>query len=63
MTAKQAAGLGTLAFFLYHLVTFAMDEERWQVNRRRYQANPNRANLIRLLVAEGVLIKDIGFLL
>lgn len=63
MTAKQAAGVAAAVLFVYHLVALAKDDQRWHANRRRYQANPNRANLLRLLLAEGVLIKDIGFLL
>lgn len=52
MTKKQAAGLAAIGLFIYHMIALAHDEKRWS-NRRRYQANPTPANLIRLLIAEG----------
>lgn len=63
MSGKNVVGAAAFGLFVYHLIALAVDAERWQVNNRRYQAVPNRANLLRLLLAEGVLIKDVGFLL
>ena len=45
---------------VYHVCTLAADTEAYVKNLRRLGANPNLANLIRVVVAEGVLIKDLG---
>ncbi|SEM21637.1 hypothetical protein [Streptacidiphilus jiangxiensis] len=49
-----------MAFALYHLVTIVIDAETCMNNLRAYQARQSGANLARLLLAEGVLIKDLG---
>lgn len=45
---------------VYHACTFAADAEAYVKNLRRLGADPSMANLIRVVVAEGVLIKDLG---
>ena len=62
MMAKKTPSLLNLAplVVLYHLVAVVKDLESWQANCKRFAADPDLANLLRLLLAEGVLIKDLG---
>lgn len=53
----QVIGLLVLA---YHAAMLAADAKQVKANVRRYRTRPSRENLIRLAVAEGVLIKDVG---
>ncbi len=62
MSKKQiAVVIGVLAA-AWHIASFIADAERYRANRARWQAAPTKANLIRLLVAEGILINDIRWL-
>ena len=62
MDKKQVAiAIGVLAA-VWHVASIISDAERYQANWSRWQAAPTPANLIRLLVAEGVFIDDIGWL-
>ncbi len=62
MSKKEiAVVIGVLAA-AWHIASFIADAKRYRVNRARWRAAPTKANLIRLLVAEGILIKDIGWL-
>ena len=45
---------------VYRVGTFIADAERCAANTRRFVAKPSGLNLIRVLVAEGVLLKDLG---
>lgn len=62
--AKQKPMLDpTVLFWLtvgYHVFALVKDEESFVANWRNYKARPTGANLVRLLVAEGVFIKDLG---
>lgn len=62
MDKKQiAVAIGLLAA-AWHIASLVSDAERYGANWRRWQVAPTMANLIKLLVAEGVLIEDIGWL-
>jgi hypothetical protein len=63
MNAKQLAAAVGLIAVAWHVVAIAQDAERCKANLDRWLANPTVADFVRLLAAEGVLIKDIGFLL
>jgi hypothetical protein len=54
--------LGAVAV-IWHVLSVIQDAERCKFNLQRWRAAPTSGNLIKLLVAEGVLIKDIGWLL
>jgi len=45
---------------VYHACTLAADTEAYMKNLQRFGANPNLPNLIRVVIAEGVLIEDLG---
>ncbi|MGX5183068.1 hypothetical protein ACWKT5_09640 [Streptomyces avermitilis] len=62
MTKSSAAHLGpaTVIFALYHALTLISDLETCRQNLRIYRARPTGNNLVRLLVAEGVFIRDLG---
>ncbi len=57
---KQTLNMIALAFFVYHLAALATDIERCAFNARRVRDDPSLANLGKFLVAEGVLIADLG---
>jgi hypothetical protein len=44
----------------YHLSTLVADTEAYLANLRRFGAKPTGWNLVRVLIAEGVLLKDLG---
>jgi hypothetical protein len=50
----------TLLALLYHLAALAKDFEACEENWNNYKTNPTGANLVRLAVAEGVFIRDLG---
>lgn len=63
MDKKQVAiAIGALAV-VWHVASVISDAERSKANWNRWRAVPSTANLIRLIAAEGILIKDIGWLL
>lgn len=45
---------------LYHVGTLIADTETYVANVRRFGANPTIPNFIRVVAAEGVLIKDLN---
>jgi len=49
-----------VAALLYHLAALIKDTERVAFNARRVRDDPSLTNLAKLLVAEGVLIADLG---
>lgn len=51
------------ALFVYHVVALMKDAERWSANLKQYRAQPDAGNFVRLLLAEGILLKDVGFLM
>lgn len=58
-----AVGIVGMSFVALHLLAALADLEQCKANLNRWQANPTVANLIKLALAEGVLIKDLGWLL
>lgn len=44
----------------YHVAALVKDFETCQQNWNNYKKNPTGANLVRLALAEGVFIKDLG---
>jgi hypothetical protein len=56
------SGLAAGVLLAYHLLSLVKDAESWETNRKRYRADPSTVNLLRLLLAEGVFIKDLGLL-
>lgn len=63
MKSKQLASAVGLIALGWHVLSIMVDAERCKANLNRWRADPSRENLIRLAFAEGVLIKDIGWLL
>jgi hypothetical protein len=61
-TKGLAIGAGVLVV-AWHLLAIAKDVEQWQVNYRRWQADPSNENALKVLLAEGMLVKDVGGLL
>jgi hypothetical protein len=55
MKPKQFAAL----VLVWHFVSLAKDAERYRLNLARWHAAPTGRNLVRLLLAEGILIEDI----
>ncbi|MET7656997.1 MULTISPECIES: hypothetical protein [unclassified Streptomyces] len=62
MPKRSAVALGPAAvvFTLYHALTLLSDLQACTQNLRAYRARPTVSNLARLLLAEGVFIKDLG---
>lgn len=44
----------------YHLLAVAKDAEQAAANWQRFNANPSVNTFLRLLLAEGVLVEDLG---
>lgn len=61
-TTVPGATITAGVLLAYHLLSLAKDAETWQTNLKRYQADRTPANLLRLLLAEGVFIRDLGLL-
>ncbi len=62
MDAKTYALLTALVTFAYHVYCFDKDAVRWQANLQQYKRNKTVENFGRLVLAEGILIKDLGWL-
>jgi hypothetical protein len=64
MAKKTAPTINPAALFwlaaAYHLLTLVADGEAVAANWRRYQRTRAGADFLRLLLAEGVFIKDLG---
>ncbi|MFE5082923.1 hypothetical protein [Streptomyces mirabilis] len=63
MPKRSTVALGPAAavvFTLYHALTVISDLETCAQNVRVHRARPTGSNLVRLLFAEGVFIKDLG---
>jgi hypothetical protein len=56
------AVLGGWLLVAWHALSIINDAERCKFNLARYQAAPTLPNLVKLLVAEGALISDLGWL-
>ena len=56
MKPKEAAALIVVA---WHFLSLAKDAERYKFNLARWRAAPTGRNLVRLVLAEGILIEDI----
>lgn len=56
---KQTLGWVALGL-AYHLAALYKDAERCAFNARRVRVDPSLVNLGKLLVAEGVMIADLG---
>lgn len=63
MKTKQVVSTVGLVMLVAHVAAVIVDEERYLGNLARWRAYPTRANLLRLLVAEGILIKDLSWFL
>jgi hypothetical protein len=63
MNGAHLASTAGAVTLLLHLAALIKDGERYQANLARWQADPTRANLLRFLLAEGILVKDLGWLL
>lgn len=59
-TTAQLGPAAVVVFALYHALTLISDLETCTQNLRAYRARPTRNNLVRLLLAEGVFISDLG---
>jgi hypothetical protein len=57
---KQTLTWLTVAVFVYHLAALIKDAERCAFNAQRVRADPSLTNVAKLLMAEGVLIADLG---
>lgn len=62
MNKKELAALAGVAMLAWHALSLVSDAERYWQNLARYRSAPSLANFIKLLVAEGVLIRDLGWL-
>lgn len=60
MTKKQLSQVVSVAFICMHMAAIIKDLERCKINRDNFAFSPTLANFARLLVAEGVLIRDFG---
>jgi len=59
--AKTApAGAAVVVLTVYHALALLADAETVAENWRRYQRTGSGADFLRLLLAEGVFIKDLG---
>jgi hypothetical protein len=62
MSGKDLAALAGLGMLIWHALSLVADAERYQRNLARYNARPTLPNFVKLAVAEGVLIGDLGWL-
>ena len=62
MKKKNAAAVAGIALLAWHCASFLADAERYKRNLARYNAVPSMPNFVKLLIAEGVLIGDLGWL-
>jgi hypothetical protein len=60
MNRKEMTVLLGLAGLAWHALSIMKDFDRWKLNLDRYSAQPTVPNLVRLAVAEGVLISDLS---
>ncbi len=63
MKSKGLVKVAGLLAVAWHLMALMKDAEQAKLNLDRWLTNPTGNNLIKLLAAEGILIKDIGWLL
>jgi len=61
MNGKQIGTLLGFAILGWHALSLLADAEQCAVNLNRWLAYPNGRNFMKLAVAEGVLIKDLGW--
>ncbi|SHM89299.1 hypothetical protein [Actinacidiphila paucisporea] len=49
----------------YHVLALMKDAESWRAGElsKQFRAQPDSANFVRLVPAEGVFIQELGFLL
>ena len=59
-TKPAPAGAAVVLVTVYHALALLVDAETVAENWRRYQRTGLGADLLRLLLAEGVFIKDLG---
>ena len=62
MSKKDVAALAGIGLLAWHCVSFLAHAERYKRNLARYNAVPTVPNFVKLLIAEGVLIGDLGWL-
>jgi hypothetical protein len=61
MNMKQVGALLGLAILGWHALSILADAGRCKVNLDRWLAYPSGNTFMKLAVAEGVLIKDLGW--
>jgi len=62
MNRKQVTVLIGIAVVAWHVISILNDADRCARNLARFKAAPTVPNFIKLAVAEGVLISDLGWL-
>ena len=62
MNRKEMTVLAGLVLAAWHALSIMKDAERCRYNLARYNAAPTLPNLVKLAVAEGVLISDLRWL-
>jgi hypothetical protein len=62
VTVKQATAIIGFVVVVWHLASIITDSERCKRNLDRFAANPTGPNFVRLALAEGALISDLGWL-
>lgn len=60
MKPKEAAALIGVIGLVWHFLSAVRDADRYEANLAQWRAVPTGRNLVRLLLAEGILIDDIA---
>jgi hypothetical protein len=60
MKPKEAAVIVGVITVIWHLVSLLEDVERYKLNLAQWRGAPTGRNLVRLALAEGILIEDIA---
>ena len=62
MRGKDLAALACFGLLISHALSLLADAERYKQNLARFSAAPTLSNLVKVVVAEGALIGDLGWL-
>ncbi len=62
MSGKDLAAVAGVGLLIWHGLSLLADAERYMRNLARFSGAPTMPNLVKLLVAEGALIGDLGWL-
>jgi hypothetical protein len=60
MKPKEVAALIGVIGLVWHCLSLLKDADHYEVNLARWRAAPTGRNLVRLALAEGILIDDIA---